>query len=163
MDSIEIIIENTSERRQIKQGTSLSALAQEYYSDLGRLPLKNPILGALVNNQVETMQYRVFEPKTIRFFDIHHSHGWRMYQTSLTFMLYKAVRDTYPNARLQVKHSMQGGFFCTIDFVDGDDRIKVATTVRDRMIELQHLDLPFETRTMLLSEAIDRIRDCHIP
>ena len=87
MDSIEIIIENTSERRQIKQGTSLSALAQEYYSDLGRLPLKNPILGALVNNQVETMQYRVFEPKTIRFFDIHHSHGWRMYQTSLTFML----------------------------------------------------------------------------
>ena len=163
MDSIEIIIENTSERRQIKQGTSLSALAQEYYSDLGRLPLKNPILGALVNNQVETMQYRVFEPKTIRFFDIHHSHGWRMYQTSLTFMLYKAVRDTYPNARLQVKHSMQGGFFCTIDFVDEDDRIKVATTVRDRMIELQHLDLPFETRTMLLSEAIDRIRDCHIP
>lgn len=163
MNTIEIVIENTHERRQIRQGVSLAELSQEYYTELGRMPLQNPILGALVNNEVETMQYRIYNPKTIRFFDIHDPHGWRMYQTSLTFMLYKAVRDTYPEARLCVEHSMQGGFYCIIENTGEDDRIQVARTVRDRMIELQHLDLPFEHRTMLLTDAIEKVRDCNIP
>ncbi len=163
MNTIEIVIENTHERRQIRQGVSLAELSQEYYTELGRMPLQNPILGALVNNEIETMQYRIYNPKTIRFFDIHDPHGWRMYQTSLTFMLYKAVRDTYPEARLCVEHSMQGGFYCIIENTGEDDRIQVARTVRDRMIELQHLDLPFEHRTMLLTDAIEKVRDCNIP
>ncbi len=163
MTTIEIIIANTHERRQVRQGISLAELSQEYYTELGRMPLANPILGALVNNEIETMQYRIFNPKTIRFFDIHDPHGWRMYQTSLTFMLYKAVRDTYPEARLCVEHSMQGGFYCIIENTGEEDRIQVARTVRDRMIELQHLDLPFENRTMLLTDAIEQMHDSKAP
>ncbi len=162
MDTIEVIIENTHERRQVPRAISLAQLAQDYYTELGRMPLQNPILGALVNNKVEHMQFRLYSPKTVFFFDIHHPHGWRMYQSSLTFMLYKAVRDTYPTARLSVKHSMQGGFYCNIEGID-DERITVARTVRDRMIELQHQDLPFEHRSMLLSDAIEQIKDQNIP
>ena len=94
MDTIEIVIENTHERRQVRPGISLAELAQEYYTELGRMPLENPILGGLVNNKVEHMQFRLYSPKTVYFFDIHHPHGWRMYQSSLTFRLYKAVRDS---------------------------------------------------------------------
>ena len=162
MSNIEIVIENTHERRSVRQGISLAELAEEYYTELGRMPLKNPILGALVNNEVEHMQYRLYNPKTVYFFDINHPHGWRMYQTSLTFMLYKAVRDTYPMATLAVKHSMQGGFYCTIDNAD-KDRFVTAKNVRERMIELQHLDLPFEHRSMLLTDAIEQIKDTNNP
>ena len=162
METIEIVIENTNERRHVRQGISLAELADEYYTELGRMPLENPILGAFVNNEVEHMQYRIYNPKTIRFFDIHHPNGWRMYQSSLSFMLYKAVRDTYPDAVLQVRHSMQGGFYCTITGTD-DDRFKVASTVRERMIELQRLDLPFQHRAMLLTDAIEQIKNCNIP
>ena len=162
MDTIEIIIENTHERRQVPRAISLAELAQEYYTELGRMPLENPILGALVNNKVEHMQFRLYSPKTVFFFDIHHPHGWRMYQASLTFMLYKAVRDTYPTANLAVKHSMQGGFYCTIDGVE-EERINIARTVRDRMIELQRLNLPFQHRSMLLADAIEHIKDQNIP
>ena len=150
MKTVEIVIENTHERRQVIQGTSLAELAQEYFTELGRMPMQNPILGALVNNEVEHLQYRLYNPKTVFFYDIQNPHGWRMYQTSLTFMLYKAVRDMYPKATLKVKHSMQGGFYCTIEDVE-EERLQVAQTVRDRMIELQHLDLPFEHKTMLLN------------
>ena len=162
MDTIEVIIENTHERRQVPRAISLAQLAQDYYTELGRMPLQNPILGALVNNKVEHMQFRLYSPKTVFFFDIHHPHGWRMYQSSLTFMLFKAVRDTYPTARLSVKHSMQGGFYCNIEGID-EERITVARTVRDRMIELQHQDLPFEHRSMLLTDAIEQIKDQNIP
>ena len=95
MNNIEIIIENTNERRLVPQNTTLAEVVQEYYSDLGRLPLENPILGALVNNKVENLRYRLFSPKTIYFFDVKHTQGWRMYQSSLILMLYKAVKDTY--------------------------------------------------------------------
>lgn len=163
MNTIEIIIENTHETRPVAQGTSLAELAQEYYTELGRWPLESPILGALVNNVVEEMSFRLYTPKTIRFFDITYSQGWRMYQSSLTFMLYKAVRDIYPHARLSVKHSMQGGFFCTIEGTGEEDPVNVANAVRDRMIELQKLNLPFETRTMLLEDAIKMVRDADLP
>ena len=163
MNTIEIVIENTHERRFVRQGISLAELAQEYYTELGRWPLERPVLGALVNNMVEDMQFRLYNPKTVQFFDVLHTQGWRMYQSSLIFLLYKAVRDTYPMARLQVKHSMQGGFYCTLEGMADDDRLVTATAVRDRMIELQHLNLPFETRTMLLSDAIAAVKDANIP
>lgn len=163
MNNIEIIIENTNERRLVPQNTTLAEVVQEYYSDLGRLPLENPILGALVNNKVENLRYRLFSPKTIHFFDVKHTQGWRMYQSSLIFMLFKAVKDTYPSARLAVKHSLNGGFYCTINDAPEEDRFKLAFAVRNRMIELQKLDLPFTSRPMLLTEAIEAIRDQGIP
>ncbi|MBQ6067862.1 MAG: nucleoside kinase [Bacteroidales bacterium] len=163
MDTIEIVIENTHERRNVRQGITLAELAQEYYTELGRWPMQSPVLGAFVNNVVEDLRYHVYKPKTIRFFDINCTQGWRMYQTSLTFLLYKSARDVYPKARLQVKHSMQGGFYCTLEQTGEEDRVKVANAVRDRMIELQHLDIPFETRIMLLDDAIKLVEESNIP
>ncbi len=159
MNTVEIVIENTHERRQVTQGISLAQLAQDYYLELGRLPLRFPVLGALVNNEVEDLHYCVFRPKVVRFFDVNHPQGLRMYQTSLIFLLYKAVRDQYPQGHLRVRHSIQGGFYCTIDLPEPEDRIAVARTVRDRMIELQHQDLPFESKTMLLDDAKLLVRE----
>ncbi len=165
MNTIEIVIENTHERRLVRQGITLAELAQEYYTELGRMPMEKPVLGALVNNVVENLQYRLFNARTVRFFNVEHTQGWRMYQSSLIFMLFKAVRDNYPKARLSVKHSLQGGFYCTIDLGEEieTDRFAVATAVRERMIELQHADLPFETRTMLLSDALALVEEADIP
>ena len=83
MNTIEVVIENTHERRYVKQGISLLELVQEYYTELGRWPLQSPVLGALVNNVVTNLHYRLYNPKTIRFFDINCSQGWRMYFYSL--------------------------------------------------------------------------------
>lgn len=157
MNAIEIVIENSNERRTVPQGISLADLAREYYAEPGRPQQKYPILGALVNNEVRNLSHNIYKPKTIRFFDVTHTQGWRMYQSSLIFMLYKAVRDTYPEAHLAVKHSMQGGFYCQIlfptDSTPQPDRFTVANTVRNRMIELQNADLPFGRRTMLIADA----------
>ena len=160
---IEIVIENTSERRQVRQGISLAELAQQYYAEPGRSPLENPVLGALVKHVVEDLQYRIYTPKTISFFDVIDPQGWRMYQSSLCFMLYKAVRDVYPQAHLCIKHSLQGGFYCTLDGTGEEDRYQVVNTVRERMIALQEMDLPFECRNMLVSDAIELVRDADIP
>ena len=85
---VEIYLENTCERVKVEQGICLADLAREYSS-----LTTDPILGALVNNEIRDLKYKVYNPKCIRFFDITTSWGYRMYEGSVCFMLYKAVKD----------------------------------------------------------------------
>lgn len=160
MNTVEVIIENTNQRIQIAQGTSLADLAAKHAK------LCNfPILGALVNNEVTALQYRVYNPKCIRFFDITHKQGLRMYVNSLTFMLYKAIHDIYPMAQLRMEHSLLNGYYCKIDFPPAEvpQPMDVVLTVRNRMIELQEANLPFVSHNMLLTDALKQLENENIP
>ena len=162
MQQIEIIVENTGERRMVEQGTSLAELATQVDHHC-----KFPVLCALVNNKINMLSYRLFKPKSVRFVDITHRQGYRTYITSLCFMLYKAVRDCYPKAVLNIEHWMVNGFFCKIEPIEEGyqlpSQLEVVRTVRDRMSELQHQDLPFLTKSMLVSDAIKLIENEPIP
>ncbi len=161
METIEIIIENYQTRIEVPRGILLSDLATQY-SDICSFP----VLGALVNNQVESLQLRIYEPCCIRFFDITSKSGYRMYLVSLSFMLYRAVKDCFPEAKLTVEHSLITGFYCEITFPEGEehpDQLEVCRQVRERMMEIQHSDLKFEHHKMLLTEAIKWIEDQNIP
>ena len=167
MEKIEVIVSNTGERLNIAQGTSLADLAAQYTkknvasSGLTQLP----ILGALVNNKVEPLQYRIYNPKVIKFLNISDRQGFRLYRNSLCFMLYKAVLDCFPEATLEIDHSLQNGFFCRIESEGAPlpPQGEVCRCVRERMIALQEANLPFESRTMLLSDAIELVKDRHMP
>jgi len=169
MSDVEIVLANTGERKMVPQGTKVAELAEEYAKKLaaesGKAP--RPILGALVNNKVEPLQYRIYNPKVIKLLDITSRQGFRMYRNSLCFMLYTAVHECYPKAILSIDHSMQNGFFCRITSAVEDfelpPQMEVCRTVREHMIEMQENDIPFESRTMLLSDAIELIRPRHMP
>ncbi|MCQ2300663.1 MAG: nucleoside kinase [Bacteroidales bacterium] len=155
-NNIEIVIENTGERVSIAQGTTLADMAKQRQS-----LCQYPILGALVNNELRPLDYHLYNPKCVRFIDIKHTLGHRMYVNSLTFMLYRAMCDCYPKAHLTVEHSLVGGVYVTIDFPAEEARpeaIEVAKTVRQRMIELQKANLPFEQKHMLLSDALELVK-----
>ncbi len=162
MSQIEVIIQNTGERRLIEQGTLLSDLVKEVNHQC-----KYTVLCALVNNKITMLSYRVFKPKSIRFIDITHRQGYRVYNTSLCFLLYKAVRDCYPKVVLNIEHWMVNGFFCKIESLEEGytppSQLDFVRTVSSRMVELQKQDLPFVTKSMLVSDAIELIKDEPIP
>lgn len=169
MTDVEIVLANTGERMMVPQGTCVAELAEEYTKRKAAEgePLRWPVLGALVNNKVKQLQYRIYNPKTIQLLDITSRQGFRMYRNALTMMLYTAVHDCYPKAVLSIDHSMQNGFYCRItsaveDFVLPDP-MEVCSTVRDRMIVLQEQDIPFTSKTMLIKDAIELIRPRHMP
>ena len=169
MNQVEIVLANTGERMMIEPGTPVSKLAEEYEKSKtlveGKAPW--PILGALVNNKVEPLQYRIYTPKTIQLLDITSRQGFRMYRNALTMMLYTAVHDCYPKAMLSIDHSLQNGFYCRIVSAVDDYQLpatdEVCRTVRDRMIALQEADMPFTSKTMLLDDAKELIRTRHMP
>lgn len=157
MNKIELVIENLDGQRvHADQGMTLAEVARQYVPK-GQYPW----IAALVNNQVEPLSYVLYNPKRIRFIDITSEHGLSAYQNSIVMMLAKAVRDVFPQASLQVVHSMTTGFHCSIEGVDGVTRLEVVKAVRDRMTELQRMDIPFYTRTMLVEDAAKLLEDHH--
>ena len=169
MNEVEIVLANTGERMKIAPGTPVAQLAKEYeqrkIAEGGKAPW--PVLGALVNNKVEPLQYRIYNPKTIQLIDITSRQGFRMYRNALQFMLYTAVHDCYPKAVLNIDHSLQNGFYCRIvpavDDFELPEQMEVCRTVRERMIALQEMDIPFVAKTMLRTDAIELIRHRHMP
>jgi uridine kinase len=163
------VLANTGERKWVPQGTCVADLAEEYTKRKATSgePLRWPILGALINNKVKPLQYRIYNPKVVKLIDISDRQGFRMYRNALCFMLYTAVHDCYPKAVLHFDHSLQNGFYCRIESAVDDfvlpDQMEVCRTVRERMIELQEKDIPFTSKTMLLSDAIELIRPRHMP
>lgn len=148
---VEIYLENICERIQVKQGISLADLADEYPS-----LTTYPILGALVNNEIRDLRYKIYNPKCIRFFDITTSWGYRMYEGSMCFMLYKAVKDVYPEASLYIEHSMLNGMFCRI-MGTADDNVSVAYKIREYMSKMVEDDISFEASYMLTEDAFKEL------
>jgi len=169
MSNVEIVLANTGERLVVPLGTQVAQVAEEYtkqrMAEDGKMPW--PVLGALVNNNVEPLQYQIFTPKTIKLIDITDRQGFRMYRNALCFMLYAAVHDCYPKAALCIDHSLQNGFYCRIESAVESFELpptdEVCRTVRERMIAMQEEDIPFISKTMLLKDAIELIRPRHMP
>ncbi|MCX6258671.1 MAG: nucleoside kinase [Bacteroidia bacterium] len=148
---IEIIVENTQVKKQYELGTSLFDVIKDQ-----EIKLKYPILGAMVNNQLKELGYEIFKPKTIRFFDITTSVGLRMYQRSLCFVLYKAVKDLYPGNRLKIEHTISGGLYCEIEGMDMEKPglSGAIDKLKSRMTEIIKCDFPIIRQEMSTEEAI---------
>jgi uridine kinase len=130
-------------------GTSLSDL-------LNILSLKNPnpYLAAYVNNSLKELTYRIFEPLTVRFIDITHFEGQRVYQRTLFFIMQKAVYDLYPDRKLSIRHSIARGFYAEIE---GFDKVPndVVDAIRLRMKEIINQNISIVKTRMLENDAIE--------
>ena len=71
--------------------------------------------GALVNNEVVSLTYPLEVNSKISLLTLASSHGYRVYRNSVTFILTKAVHECYPDMKLEIKHSLGNGFYCSFD------------------------------------------------
>ncbi len=129
---------NTGSYKIFPKGANLSQIAQSF--DV-RFP--NRILGATVNNQVRPLSYEVYRPKTVEFFDMSRPDGMRMYVRGLLFVMYKAVKDLFPEGRLRVEHSVANGIYCQIENISHQLTIENVLLLGDQMRLIIKRDLPF--------------------
>ncbi len=147
---MEIICTNSENiRKKYPAGISLTEIAKDL-----NINLEYPILGALVNNKVEEMDYQIFKPKIVTFVDVSHFVGYQMYLRSLSFVMYKAVKDLYPEAKLSILHSISGGKFCEIENAPKHVNGELSNSIMKRMHEIISDDIPFIRMEILTDEAI---------
>lgn len=120
-----------------------------------KIKLETEVLGALVNNKVRDLTYKVHKPAIIDFFDYYSTYGHDMYVRSLYFLLCKAVDDLLPRSvKLHIKHSISGGKFCTITHMEQPLDEELVDRLNAQMRKIVERNIPFVRKGMLTPDAI---------
>ena len=85
MRTVNITCENTHQEYEIELGTTLRDVKKIIFPEN-----HNHILGALVNNQLQDLQFVVMTPLRVNFIDVTTLDGYSVYSRSLIFVLYQA-------------------------------------------------------------------------
>lgn len=154
MENIAIYIENTSAQVAVPMGTTLKEIVME---DV-------PVLAALVDNKLKSLDYKVINPHNVRFIDYSHPDGRRTYIRSLCFVLQKVVHEMFPDKVLAIDYALPSGLYCEIRerkvLEDGRPHVYFVTdteleAIHARMREIVAADLPFTKKMMAMDEAAE--------
>jgi uridine kinase len=141
-------------RLDLAAGTPVSALLPP-----AAAAFDPPIIGAMVNNDCASLSYPLTVAGTVRFITMADPHGWRIYRHSLSFLLAKAVQDTFPSATFCVEHSFGPGLFCTL-CLEGDERRGIAEAdvarLEEHMRALVARDIPIRRLKVAYMDAVRR-------
>lgn len=146
METVKVICQNTSSVVEVVAGTSLLELEQKLGFDG-----KYPMLAAYVNNRIKELNYKIYRPLAVRFIDISHFEGYRVYQRTISFIIQKAVWDIYKDRQFYIRHTVGRGFYC--EFADGkslsDEEIVALRAQMQKIIDARH---PIHRHHMLTSD-----------
>ena len=150
MATTPVYCKNTDTHHDVNYGMTLME-----YLQLCKIEGDKVMLGALVNNKVRDLTYRIHKPAIIEFFDYYTTYGRDMYIRSLYLLLCKAVHDMLPlKVKLYIKHSISGGRYCTLANLDEPLDEKLVQRLLHSMQETVSRNIPFERMEMPTEEAI---------
>ncbi|HUK83998.1 MAG TPA: nucleoside kinase [Verrucomicrobiae bacterium] len=114
-------------------------------------------LGALVNNDAVSLSYPVEVDSNVTLLTRGDPHGFQVYYRSMCFLLAKAVKEFFPDARFAVQHSLGSGFFCSFE-MNGNAGISEdqLQNVDHQMRATVERDVPIERRKIAFTEAVRR-------
>ena len=70
-------------------------------------------LGALVNNEFVSVEYRIETDSTVRVLGYRDSYGQRVYRHTIAFLLAKVAHELFPGCDFAVEHSLSKGLYCS--------------------------------------------------
>ena len=150
---ITIRCKNTGRAHRVAPGYNL----EEIYEML-EINMPYGATSAKVNNKVEGLHYTVYNDKDVEYLDITSPSGLRTYTRSLFFVLYKAVCDVYPKARLRIDTPISNGYYCHLD-IEGGVTADVLERLKARMQEIVDGKHAFHRITSPTDEAVSRFRE----
>lgn len=156
MNTVQIQFADLGKTVEVEPGQTLAEMA-------GRLGIRlgHTLLGAEVNNKCVGLSYRTFQPKRVKYFDISHPEGQRMYVRTLILMLHVAVRETMPGVELDVLHSVSKGLYCELRR-DGrrlDPTTAQTSALRSRMRDICQADLPIARSEVETDRVVELVAD----
>ena len=96
MESIELTCMDDGKQYVLPCGGVLSDIAPESVTD-PKTGKSYPVLNALVDNQLKSLDFRCDQPHKVAFIGYNHPDGRRSYCRSLSFLLQVAVRHLFPD------------------------------------------------------------------
>ena len=153
---IKIICKNNGKELHVPVGTTISEAQL-----LLQVQTASPIVGALANNKPVCLNSGLYNNKTIEFIEQNSSIGKRIYVRSLVFLLYKAIQDTYPQARFRVEYAISNGYYCTISINKQRISAQQLDEIKKRALQLVAQALPIELFYEPRQQTIQLFKDKH--
>ena len=147
-EQVRIYCRNNGQTISVPMGATL----EDIYPLTGLQLERAPVL-AHVNNKVEGMHYRVYNPREVEFLDITSTSGLRAYTRSLFFVLCKAVHDLYDDAKVSIDIPVSNGYYVDLR-LDHPVTLDDAGRIRRRMQEIIDAALPIHRYETTTDEAI---------
>ena len=150
IDSITISCVNDGKEYRLLPGQELSAIAPATVTDSlnGK---EYPVLAALVDHELQSLDFPVFYPHRVEFIGYNHPEGRRTYIRSLSFLAQRAARSLFPGKTFKINHSLPSGLYCKFRAEKAAD--EDIMRMREEMRRLVAEDLPFTHETILSSKA----------
>lgn len=121
-------------------------------------PSRSPVVAALIDDELRELTYRIERDVEVMPLGMDDQDGSRIYRRSLTFLLVVAVQELFPEARLNVDHSVTfGGYYCQVEGRDPFTSAELAQ-IEARMREIVAADVALNKQRVPLAEAIDIFR-----
>lgn len=147
---IRIYCKNTQSYKIVPEGKTLQELIPEF-----QFEHPYPIVSAKVNNVSQGLRFRVYHNRDVEFLDIRDDSAMRVYCRSLCFLLSKAAKDTFPEAKVIFEQPVAGGFFFKMESLpEGIPYDEVINTLNAQMKEIVRQDLPFKLNEVHIDDAI---------
>ena len=145
---LQICCKNNNISKEFPIGSTLL----EIYQGLN-LDFPYQVVSAKVNNRSEGLNFRVYNNKDVEFLDVRDPSGMRTYVRSLCFILYKAVRELFPQGKLYVEHPVSKGYFCNLR-IGRPIELADVTAIKLRMQEIIAENIPFHRTECHTTEAV---------
>ena len=147
MSTITITFEDKSETT-FPVNTTVSEIALKYQSKM-----KNPIIGARLNNEIVSMDYKLTKDAKLDFLDFTDPYGYRMYQGGLKFIYEVAIKELFEHAEVRFWHSVPKGIMTEI--ISEKNILKDdLTKIKQKMEEIVKANLKIEKLNVLSKDAI---------
>ena len=147
---IKIFCKNTGTSKEFVEGSSLGEIAREFEFDK-----PYDILAAKVNNVAQGLRFRVYHNLDVEFLDYRTYTGRNFYCRSLCFLLYKSVKDLFPESLLTIRRPISKGYYCVVEKGDGTPLCGAdIDAVKGRMESIVSQDIPFRRHEARVEDAI---------
>lgn len=112
---------------------------------------ENDIITCVCNNKIKSLNHIINEDCTIELLDYTHKEGKRVYVRGALYIMAKAFKELYPDAKLSVNYQLYNAMYCVIGNMEITD--KVLDIVKNRMFEIVKKDLEIRKVVMTQEEA----------
>lgn len=137
----------------VDKGITLEKLLMELKKDK-----YSNYLAAIIDNEIRHLEYKIEKNCNIKFIDITHKDGMRIYTRTLAFIFIKACKDLFGDCRVNIEHSLSNGIYTEIykeNKVNHIDIIKI----KNRMKQIIEENIPINRVLMPKTKAQEIFRN----
>ncbi len=107
--------------QDVDVGMALSQILAQYPATMEGIEFTP--LGALVNNEFVSVEYKIETDSTVRILGYRDSYGQRVYRHTIAFLLAKVAHELFPGCDFAVEHSLSRGLYCSFRLGDEEPGI----------------------------------------